>query len=138
MKKPFKDLGRKIDRGLRIPRRNDEDLLQMATAELVELVYRRRGIVAWHTPNGGSRSASEGGRFKAMGVLPGVADWAFVFPPFGRCGFVELKATKGRQSESQKAFQRAVEKAGCHYAIVRDVLEFQRTVDRWVKLLSVR
>ena len=39
----------------------------------------------FHSPNGGKRSASEGGRFKAMGVKAGVPDFMLPYPlPFIR------------------------------------------------------
>ena len=56
-----------------------------------------------HVPNGGYRSKAEAGRFKAMGVKPGVPD---IFLPTARRGFhglyIEMKAEDGRVSKDQK------------------------------------
>ena len=50
----------------------------------------------FHIPNGGHRTAAEAGRFRAMGVKPGVPD---VFLPVPRGGynglFIELKRRDG-------------------------------------------
>jgi len=76
-------------------------------------------IMHWAIPNGGYRSRSEGGRFKAEGVLAGVADMMLLLP--GMPVFVEVKTSKGRQSVSQVCFQKAVEVLGYRYLIWRSV-----------------
>ena len=66
-----------------------------------------------HIPNGGKRSKSEAARFRAMGVLPGVAD---LFLPVPRCGYhglyIEMKALDGRVSPDQKKFLTAASGQG--------------------------
>ncbi len=56
----------------------------------------------YHIPNGGKRSKAEAGRFKAMGVKPGVPDIHLPVPrgPYHSL-YIELKAPKGRVSENQ-------------------------------------
>lgn len=50
----------------------------------------------FHIPNGGKRSAAEAGRFKAMGVKPGVPDLFLPVPRGGYSGlFIELKRAHG-------------------------------------------
>lgn len=75
-----------------------------------------RDVVWWHIPNGGSRSRSEAGRFRAMGVKPGVPDLQFIRG--GRVYFLELKSTQGRESEAQGAMRARLLLAGavCHVA----------------------
>lgn len=50
----------------------------------------------FHIPNGGNRSPAEAGRFKAMGVKPGVPDLFLPVPRGGYSGlFIELKREHG-------------------------------------------
>lgn len=71
-------------------------------------------------------SPKDGRRFafikhhEKMGYEKGQADLALLLKG-GRCVFVELKTPKGRQSEEQKKFQRAVELLGFEYLIFRSL-----------------
>jgi hypothetical protein len=47
----------------------------------------------FHSPNGGLRTASEAGRFKKMGVTPGLPDIGVI--DTGRIAWLELKRAKG-------------------------------------------
>jgi hypothetical protein len=82
-------------------------LVQVGAITLAELLV--------HVPNGGARSASEGGRFKAMGVKPGVPD--LLLPvrtsEYG-AGWWELKHGRGRLEESQLT-RHAILRASGHY-----------------------
>jgi hypothetical protein len=89
----------------------DEDMLHVFTADLLA-AFKRPGIVAYHTPNGGKRHISVANKLKKMGTLPGVADWTFLMPG-ARTVFLELKDQEGRQWDSQVDFQRDVEALGC-------------------------
>lgn len=73
----------------------------------------------YHIPNGGSRSKSEAGRFKAEGVKSGVPD---ICLPVARGGYhglyIELKRIKGgRVSPAQKWWIAALRDQG-YYACV--------------------
>jgi hypothetical protein len=95
----------------------DEDTLQVFTADLLES-FKRPGIVAYHTPNGGKRHISVAKKLKKMGVLAGVADWTILLPG-ARAAFLELKDEDGRQSAAQIAFERDVKALGFAYEIGR-------------------
>lgn len=57
----------------------------------------------FHIPNGGLRSKTEAKRFKAGGVKAGVPDLFLPVADKGYFGlFIEMKAEKGKISESQK------------------------------------
>ena len=58
-------------------------------------------VVYFHVPNGGSRNAAEGARFKAIGVKAGVPD--LVFLAYQRFYLLEFKEPggKGRLSPAQ-------------------------------------
>ena len=67
---------------------------------------------------------------KAEGVIPGVSDLLLLIPSrqyHGLC--IEFKTDKGRQSEAQKEWQRAVEAQGYCYKVVR-------SLDEWIDLLA--
>ena len=84
-------------------------------------------VVFWHCPNGELRDKRTAAKLKAMGTLPGVSDlifvrrspWSVDCMPAVLC--LEIKASKGKQSDAQLAFEAAVKAAGCYYAIARDL-----------------
>lgn len=45
-----------------------------------------------------------------------------------------MKTPKGRQSEVQKAWQRAVERAGYKYALCRSLTDFITTIEKYLAL----
>ncbi len=110
--------------------RHEEDDLQKATAGLIDAIALP-GVVAWHTPNGGKRSKREAGRFKAMGVRPGVPDWTIASDALiPTVLFIELKSATGRVSEEQKVFRRDAETAGCLWDLARSIDEFLAVLRR--------
>ena len=89
--------------------------------------------VLFAVPNGGARSKIEAAIFKGEGVLAGVAD---IFITYS-CGlwnglFVEFKTETGRQSNTQKEFQKKVQKFGYHYVICRSLEDFKITVKYYI------
>ena len=71
-----------------------------------------------HIPNGGHRSKSEAGRFKAEGVKPGIPD---IFLPVARGKYhglyIELKRTDGRATKGQLDMLAKLEAQGYRTAI---------------------
>jgi hypothetical protein len=106
-----------------------EDMLQVFTADLLA-AFKRPGVVAYHTPNGGKRHIATAKRFKKMGVLAGVADWTFLLPG-ARTAFLELKDGNGRQSEAQVEFQRNVEALGFIYEMARTPEQVKGILVAW-------
>jgi hypothetical protein len=87
---------------------------------------RWNGIYCFAVPNGGKRDIKTGAFLKKEGQLAGVADLILLLPE-GEAIFVELKSGKNRQQESQKIFQKTVEKLGFSYLLWRtpqDVMDF--------------
>lgn len=76
--------------------------------------------------NNKARNAIEGNKFKAMGVVTGVSDFILVLT--GEVVFIELKNSKGRQSEDQASFEAKVLMRGHNYYIVRSLQQFQKLV----------
>lgn len=79
------------------------------------------GVVWWHTPNGGRRNAWEGGRFKALGVKPGVHDLLFL-KTGGLYGLELKKPGEGVTSADQHAMHAAMLAAGMIASTVCDDL----------------
>lgn len=70
-----------------------------------------------------ARNKIEGNRMKAMGVVPGVSDFAYLIPNSVR--WIEMKTETGVQSKEQEAFQALVESLGMEYHICRSLERFR-------------
>lgn len=103
-----------------------EDALQQRCYMWFHNNYPQLRGLLFHVPNGGSRNPIEGKKFKAIGVVPGVADLLFMFKGVTYC--LELKTEKGRQSKKQEDWQKLVEKNNFKYYIIRNLTEFQYIV----------
>jgi hypothetical protein len=93
-----------------------------------------RGLIYWHTPNGGKRNAREAGRFKAMGVRAGVSDLILVH--CGKIYALELKAPGGRPSESQLAFIHEIEAAGAFTCVCEGLDRAIAVLECWGLLVG--
>lgn len=127
--------------------RHDEDQLQIRCKSWYDKVYcdqhllLEKGVqkddvaniksLLHHSPNEGllPRSERDGAKRKAMGVRAGFPDFILLMSGQGYSYLaIELKTAKGRQSDSQKAYQRAVEMSGGKYVIVRTLDEFKQLI----------
>lgn len=104
--------------------KNEESILQRACVRWFRLQYPTFLIFA--IPNGGSRHLLEARKMKDEGVLAGVADLQVITP--NKTFFVEMKATKGKQSKTQKEFQQRVENNGFKYFLCNSFDSFQKIV----------
>jgi hypothetical protein len=100
----------------------EHDFLREATLWLAE-----RGVFEWRNNTGVARH-TETGQHVRFGI-PGGSDLLVVVPPFGRFLGVETKAAKGRQSEKQKTFERAVRRAGGVYALAKTLEDVRRAFE---------
>ena len=90
----------------------------------------------WFCPNGANLSKAQRGRFKAMGLTPGVHDLHVIwrtgshgqFPMFGT---IELKAGRNDLTTEQRAFGDDMKACGWEWAEVRSLEEFERTLRAW-------
>ena len=114
--------------------RHLENQLQKSIIQYWDLKYPKWKKRLVHAPNGGKRNAIEAAKFKKMGVRAGFPDLILLIPnkfyPF--CG-IELKIKTGRQSESQKAYQKEFESIGAKYVVVRSLDEFIKVVNEYLK-----
>lgn len=114
--------------------KHNESSIQRAVVDYLT----KRGMFVFATPNGGKRGIVEASIMKGEGVKAGVSDLTILLDG-GVCVFVEMKTAEGKQSESQKAFQAAVEKKGFAYMIWRsvdDAVKFADAVARGVDVIG--
>lgn len=74
-------------------------------------------FMCYHPANGGHRSKAAGAKFKAMGVVAGVADFVFLFNG-GKSVYVELKHGKGKQEDPQEWFEKTINGLGYEYYLL--------------------
>lgn len=128
-------------------KKHEESALQKLCVEWFRLQYREYDKLLISVPNGvapqgktrdAKRKAEiQGAIRKAEGMVAGVADLLLLLPNKNHpylC--IEMKTEKGRQSDSQKAWQAAVqEKALAKYAVVRSVEQFIETITEYLSNL---
>ena len=111
----------------RKPRHLEEDI-QVQCVEWFRETYPDCLIFA--VPNGGSRNPREAYNMKKAGVMAGVSDLIAVGR--GKVLFIEMKAKKNKQQETQKKFQKLVEGLQHRYVVCRTKEQFIKEVDLWV------
>ena len=81
----------------------NEHQIQVAVITWFRLQYPK--LILFAIPNGGVRNIVTAVKLKSEGVLAGVADLFLMQPTTTHHGlFIEMKAQKGKLSESQKYF----------------------------------
>lgn len=106
-----------------------ESNLQKTCVKWFRYQFPRYRNLLFAVPNGGARSAVTGAILKAEGVLAGVADLLLLVPNkkyHGLC--IEMKTAKGRQSQSQKDWEKAVTLQGYKYIVVRSADQFVKEI----------
>lgn len=84
--------------------------------------------------NGGARNAWTAKILKDEGVRAGVSDLILLIPKHGYAGLlIETKNPDGKQSDSQKEFERLATKMHYKYVIVRTQEDFQRLIMWYVE-----
>jgi len=86
-------------------------------------------VFFWHTPNGGKRSMIEAKIFKGLGVRAGVPD--LVILKGGSLYALELKASGGRLSPSQRLTLAAMDECGATVATASSLDEALITLECW-------
>lgn len=87
------------------------------------------GALYWHTPNDAKRSYKTASRLKSMGMRAGVSDIIAVHQ--GEIFALELKADKGRPTESQLEFLDDLRAAGGHGAVAEGLDEALACLEAW-------
>ena len=110
---------------------DEEHRIQVSCVRWFRLKYPHLFARLFAVPNGGRRDGITGARLKEEGVLAGVADLILLVPNADyHALLIEMKTPKGRQSESQKAWQQEVCAEGEYkYVVCRSLDDFIREVD---------
>jgi hypothetical protein len=88
------------------------------------LLLADEGVFEWRNNTGVALNRHTGQRVR-FGI-PGGSDLLCVVPPFGRFLGVETKAKRGRQSENQQRFEKAVTRAGGVYVVAKTIEDVRR------------
>lgn len=88
-----------------------------------------KGVIYWHTPNGGKRAISEAAKMKRLGVLPGVPDLLILRA--GELFALELKTETGRLSDDQKHMLSELAKAGATTATAYGLDHALTLLEQW-------
>lgn len=91
---------------------------QLHKSVVTVLRYQRFKCIWWHTPNQGNFPVQYRTKLAGMGLLPGVADLAFVGGKNAPVGFIELKTKTGAQNDNQKEFQARCESLDIPYIVI--------------------
>lgn len=115
---------------------NDEEhRLQCACVEWFSHQYPKLRGRLFAVPNGGRRDLVTGGKLKAEGVVAGVADLILLKSnrDYGAL-LIEIKTPIGRQSDSQKEWQKIIcENGEYKYVVCRSLDDFMREVNDFLK-----
>lgn len=117
--------------------RHVESNIQKAFVKWFRLQYPQYALNLTSVPNGGLRSKTEAAIMKAEGMTAGAADLLLLVPRgnFGVLGIEFKTLAKGsRQSDAQKRWQEAFERAGNKYAIVRTFEEAMDVAKNYMSL----
>lgn len=97
----------------RKPSTDEEHRIQCSCVRWFAFKYPQYRGLLFAVPNGGRRDAVTGAKLKAEGVIAGVADLIFLKRNSRYCGLlIEMKKPKGKQSESQKEWERIINTLG--------------------------
>lgn len=115
---------------------HNESSMQRICVGWFRLQYPEHALMLFAVPNGGGRSPIEAAIMKAEGVTAGVSDLLFLEARGGwGCLCIELKyGPKAKQSEAQKAWQLATQRAGNRYEVAHSFEEFKTIMDDYMSL----
>lgn len=114
---------------------DEEHRIQCACVRWFNVQYPKLHGRLFAVPNGGRRDATTAAKLKAEGVVPGVADLVLLISnrDYGAL-LIEMKTPKGRQSDSQKKWEKTVcADAEYKYVVCRSLDDFIREVDSYLR-----
>ena len=112
---------------------DEEHRLQVACVQWFHYQYPKHAHNLFAVPNGGKRDKVTAAKLKAEGALAGVADLILLIQSKGYGALlIEMKTSSGRQADSQKAWQKAIEKDGYKYVICRSISDFITEVNSYM------
>lgn len=130
----FDEFRKRFNSSVRKPPSDEEHRIQVSCVRWFRMKYPHLSPRLFAVPNGGRRDGITGARLKEEGVLAGVADLILLVPNADyHALLIEMKTPKGRQSESQRAWQRAVAGNDDYlYVVCRSLEEFIREVEEYI------
>lgn len=102
--------------------------------QVINLLRNYYNLLVFAVPNGGSRNLYEARNLKNEGVMAGVSDLILVLN--GVVIFLELKAGRNKQQETQKLFEKKVKGLGHQYYVVRSVEDVMEVLEKNKSLLT--
>lgn len=124
--KPRRTVAKARARAPKIARKSSETCLHMHCQQWLEKSGIWDKYLIFHVPNERRGGIGAIMHFKRMGVRPGIPDWLMFT---NRNAAIELKDDKSKQRKGQKEFQRAWERLGHPYFVVRTLKEFQGVIN---------
>lgn len=111
----------------------EEHLLQVACVKWFRYAHREMAHQLFAVPNGGWRYAVVASKLKAEGVLAGVSDLILLHrnSQYGAL-LIEMKTPKGRQSDTQKEWQRRIVDNGYRYCVCHSLDEFINEIESYL------
>ena len=131
----FDEFRKRFNRSVRKPPSDEEHRIQVSCVRWFRMKYPHLSPRLFAVPNGGRRDGITGARLKEEGVLAGVADLVLLVPNAKyHALLIEMKTPKGRQSDSQRAWQRAVAGNDDYlYVVVRSLEEFIKVIEEYLQ-----
>ena len=112
---------------------DEEHRIRCSCVRWFRLKYPMLAANLFAVPNGGRRDATTGAKLKAEGVLAGVADLILLCPsPDYHALLIEMKTSKGKQSDVQKEWQKKMEEYGYKYVVCHSLDEFIHAIDDYI------
>lgn len=119
---------------IRKPQGDKEHRIQCACVRWFSSQYPELKGRLFAVPNGGRRDAVTASRLKDEGVVAGVADLILMVTNHYYCALlVEMKTEKGRQSESQKEWERIITSGNEYkYVVCRSLDDFMKEINEYL------
>lgn len=117
-------------------RKYPETVLQKSCVRYFDIQYGQYKLNLIKIDNEGKRSKAAGGIAKACGLRKGAADMILAVSNGKYHGlFIEFKSQDGVLKVEQTEFGNAVCKLNYNYVVIKDVDEFIRLIDNWMKTI---
>jgi hypothetical protein len=117
-------------------RKYPETVLQKSCVRYFDVQYGEYKLNLIKIDNEGKRSKAAGGIAKACGLRKGAADMILAVSNGKYHGlFIEFKSQDGVLKVEQTEFGNAVCKLNYNYVVIKDVDEFIRLIDNWMKTI---
>lgn len=114
--------------------RHRESEMQRACVRWFRYRYPRHASMLIAVPNGVATTERQGAILKAEGMLAGVADLLLLIPAQGYSMLaIEMKTDTGRQSPTQKEWQKDAERHGIRYEVVRSFDDFNYLIEPYIR-----